>query len=394
MFINDSQAANGKIGVALALPADSTFPAGSEELLRVTFNVGLATNNTSTIVGFEDQPIVRQLVDTAGNILPAVYLNGEVTIAAVEFEADVSPRPSGNKAVTVADWVLIGRFAAGLDSPTNASEFQRADCAPRSSLGNGHITVTDWVQAGRYVAGLDPLTPAGGPTGSQIVKTHRILGANAGSGDVSSRQIKAGDTTLTAGQTGTVTVSLQGHGDENALGFSLTFDPSLSYAGASLGNGGSGATLNVNASQISSGRLGFVLALSSGKTFAAGANELVKVSLRAPAAAVGSYIIGFSDEPVLSETSDSAASELASDYVSGTIIIDPLPSLRITQDLQNVTLVWPLSATNYVLQQADNASASAEGWTGVTVDSRTNGTDKAVSLPIEGAAKFYRLYRP
>src|SRR5204863_8069515 len=80
------------------------------------------------------------------------------------FEADVFPRPGGDHAVNISDWVLIGRYVARLDSPTNDNEFQRADCAPRATGGNGQLTVSDWVQAGRYAAGLDPLAVLGGPT--------------------------------------------------------------------------------------------------------------------------------------------------------------------------------------------------------------------------------------
>src|SRR5262249_56600404 len=80
------------------------------------------------------------------------------------LEGDVAPRANGNGAVTITDWVQIGRFVAGQDSPSS-SEFQRADCAPRESRGNGSLTITDWVQSGRYAAGLDVPGPAGGPTG-------------------------------------------------------------------------------------------------------------------------------------------------------------------------------------------------------------------------------------
>src|SRR5262249_43154071 len=84
-----------------------------------------------------------------------------------KYEADVTPRPNGdnNGTVTIADWVQIGRFAAGLDTAEIGSEFQRADCAPRATLGDGEISIADWVQAGRYAAGLDPIVPAGGPSG-------------------------------------------------------------------------------------------------------------------------------------------------------------------------------------------------------------------------------------
>jgi hypothetical protein len=43
------------------------------------------------------------------------------------LEADVAPRPGGNDAVTVSDWVQVGRFAAGLDDAEFGSEFMRAD---------------------------------------------------------------------------------------------------------------------------------------------------------------------------------------------------------------------------------------------------------------------------
>jgi len=96
----------------------------------------------------------------------------------------------------------------------------------------------------------------------------------------------------------------------------------------------------------------------------------------------------------LSETSDTVASELASGYVSGTIMIDPLPSLRIEQNGQDVTLAWALSATNYVLQESESASAPPEGWTDVTAVPSSTYSEKVVNLPTNGAAKFYRLHRP
>src|SRR5437667_7047002 len=205
LLVNESQTAAGKLGVALALPTGDTFPPGAQELVEVTFTAGLVTNATSTTVSFGDQPVVRQVSDAAGHILAAKYTSGTVSIAAVVLEADVSPRPNGDKAVTVTDWVLIGRFAARLDSPTNSGEFQRADCAPRATLGDGRISITDWVQAGRYAAGLDPLTPVGGPTAAHA----SVPVKSSGPRPLSTRQIRAIDTALNQGQSGTVSVSLQ-----------------------------------------------------------------------------------------------------------------------------------------------------------------------------------------
>src|SRR5207248_2931227 len=123
-------------------------------------------------------------------------------------------------------------------------EYQRADCAPRSTLGNGAITVTDWVQAGRYAARLDPLVAVGGPTNDS---TSFAAGLDSDPKGASARRVDVTNNVLAQNQSGTVSVNLEAQGNENALGFSVSFDPSkLTYVGASLGAGASGATLNVN----------------------------------------------------------------------------------------------------------------------------------------------------
>ncbi len=62
------------------------------------------------------------------------------------FEGDVSSRTeTGKGSVSLADWVLIGRFVAGDDSAKLGGEFQRADCAPKETKGDGRLTMADWV---------------------------------------------------------------------------------------------------------------------------------------------------------------------------------------------------------------------------------------------------------
>ncbi|HKZ78701.1 MAG TPA: hypothetical protein VJ124_10395 [Pyrinomonadaceae bacterium] len=132
------------------------------------FSIAPASNPTST----------KQNVSASSGLMAAASTgataSNEIVFRSIDlspppapsgYECDLSPRPSGsnNGVVTIADWVQMGRFVAGLDL-ANAGEFQRADSAPRATRGDGVITIADWVQCGRYVAGLDPLTPAGGPT--------------------------------------------------------------------------------------------------------------------------------------------------------------------------------------------------------------------------------------
>ena len=154
LLLNPSQAATGQVGVAVAMPAGATFGAGTQQLVVVSFGSPINASATSTTIGFGDAPIKRLLADASGNPLVGTFASGTLLLPLTQLEGDVYPRPNGDQALTVNDWVLVGRYVARLDSPTNAAEFQKADCAPRSTLGDGLLTVSDWVQAGRYAAGL------------------------------------------------------------------------------------------------------------------------------------------------------------------------------------------------------------------------------------------------
>jgi hypothetical protein len=214
LLVNTNELATGKLGVALALPTDTVFAAGAHEILRVGFTTAILTSAAVTTVGFGDVPISRLVSGTAGNVLSSAFTSGTVSIAAANYEGDITPRPDGDRNVVITDWVLEGRYAARLDYPTNATEFQRADCAPRATLGDGLITVTDWVQAGRYAAALDPLTVVGGPS------TEGGGGAVQAAGG-EDREISVTNGMLLPSQTtAAVGVQLKAVGDENALGFS------------------------------------------------------------------------------------------------------------------------------------------------------------------------------
>ena len=251
------------------------------------------------------------------------------------FEADVSPVPYGNNAVTVSDWVKVGRFVAGLDTPLNGSEFMRADCAPRTDfddtplLGDGRLTVADWTQAGRYAAGLDPLTPAGGPNApmtpgfmSAGYKAASVGAQGLGGPSLIGRSIWAGGLKAVPGQIVKVPVSLQAQGDENAIGFTLNFDPTqLAYQGTSLADGLTGVTLQVNAQQAGAGRLGIVLGRSAGQTFVAGAVVLVHTRFTVTGNAGATAAVGYGDAPVFREVVNATADSLAVNYLSGAVRI-------------------------------------------------------------------------
>lgn len=156
-----------------------------------------------------------------------------------------------------------------------------------------------------------------GLTSSQASTT-----ASMKSGATQTREIRVVPTNAIAGQTVNVSVEMVSLGNENAVGFSLNFDPAIfSNPAVSLGSGvPGGATLNFNGGQT--GRLGVAIALSSGAAFTAGTLQLVKVSFAVAAnAPAGASQITFGDQPVKSEVSDASANTLTATFTGGAVSV-------------------------------------------------------------------------
>ncbi len=124
---------------------------------------------------------------------------------------------------------------------------------------------------------------------------------------------------------GTASVLLVSQGDENAIGFSVTFNPAvLRFDSHTLGAGATGATLNLNDSQKAAGKVGFAIALPTNSVFSAGSKELVVLSFTvlAPSA---SETIDFGSQPILKEVSDVTANELTAVTYTPLTIVTSLP---------------------------------------------------------------------
>ncbi len=371
-------------------------------MVDISFLAVAKTNANVAAINFGDQPTLRQVSNPQAGILLANYTTGTVTIPFLGIEGDVSPLPNGDNAVTVIDWVQEGRFVAGLDTVANGGEFQRADCAPRSTLGDGSLTVADWVQVGRYAVGLDPLTAAGGPTQPASDNVAQISPANrnensplpAGS---PARTVTVISTNAVRGQACQVSIQLNSQGNENALGYSVNFDPTvLSFVSASLGAGATGATLNVNANQAVSGTVGLALALPIGSSFTAASQEVAKLKFVVAASATNGTSISFSSTPVVKAVADAEANTLSAIYLKGTVTISSSesssPMITISQSNGKLILAWPASATGFNLES--NPSLVSSNWAGVSVTPVTNSTTISVTIPTSGTQKFYRLHHP
>jgi hypothetical protein len=202
--------------------------------------------------------------------------------------------------------------------------------------GNATFTVTaSGTTSSSYQQRVNGTNIAGGPSdaltltnvrltdaGSYAVQVSNIAGSTNSAVAVLTvtlppARVQVVDTPAAAGRALTVPVVLSANGNENALGFSLSFDPTvLTYVGTVLDNGAMGAALNINSNQIGAGKLGLVLALPTGTSFNFGHQEVVKVSLRAASLSTSSSSVAFSHQLVSCEVSDAAAGALpaASDF--------------------------------------------------------------------------------
>jgi hypothetical protein len=321
-LIINSSAATDRVGFAGSMPAGQTLAPGVRHLLTVTFTVPFNVTPSLTDVRFTDFPISREVVDVQAAPLTTAYTSGIITIAQ-GYEGDVTPRPNGNVDgnVSIQDWAQIGRFMALLDSVVPGSEFQRADCAPMLTQGDGRLSVADWAQAGRFAAHLDQVPFAGGPVSATVGAAPDLQTANTSRNVKSVVRIEPGESGL--GQH-SLTVVLDASGTENALGFSLMFDPSrIRFESASKKTAVNDAVLQVNSINLSKGRVGFALALGVDRAFPAGRHELITITFSSPKG-VEESALEFSNTPIAREVVDLKANPLRASFVTGSSIVNPI----------------------------------------------------------------------
>jgi Calx-beta domain/Carboxypeptidase regulatory-like domain len=146
-----------------------------------------------------------------------------------------------------------------------------------------------------------------------------ITNANfVGSTGTPSRNLKVVSNSTIGGQDVVVAIDLQSHGNENSVGFSIVYNPTLVFnPQVSLGSDTANASLIVNNSIA--GRLGVILALPAGQTFATGNRQLVKITFNTATTTLFSTPLAFSDSPIIRKTADADASGLPTAYYDGLI---------------------------------------------------------------------------
>jgi hypothetical protein len=395
---NANLANSGQIGVLEGYVYGGAFSPGTQDLVDVTFAAALVTNSVTTTISFGDSPVSRQIFDPGLNPIVGTYLAGTVTVTPTSLEGDVSPRPNGDYAVGANDWAQEARFVVGLDTVSNISEFQRADCAPRGTSGDGVINAADLAQVGRYAVGLDPITPMGGPTspppsGGNVVKSKAPQPPQPyGKSDLGSRTISLVPITQGAA-TNSVMVQLQAQGGENTVVFSLAFDPTaLSFVSATPAAGPAWGMYLPNTNGVATGKLGIALALQPGQSFAAGAQQIVKLNFSSVCYS-NTASLAFSDMPAPRSVADVSTALVSASYLNGTLQVggEAWPQLAISQSAGGITLSWPVAATALAPQMTTDLNAA---WTAAGGTPTTNGGTVFLTLPVPSSPTFFRLYHP
>jgi len=192
--------------------------------------------------------------------------------------------------------------------------------------------------------------------------------------------------------TNSVAVELAALGGENALSFSLAFDPAaVSLAGASIGSGATGALLNVNSNQAANGQIGCALALPPGNSFAAGAQQLAVLNF-ASVSYSNHTTLAFGNSPVGQGLADTNANPLPASFQNGTLAVGglPWPQLNSVQAGNSLVLSWPASATGFNLE---TASAVDGNWSVVAGTPVITGGTVTLTVPLSTRAAYYRLHR-
>lgn len=183
------------------------------------------------------------------------------------------------------------------------------------------------------------------------------------------RVVRVTNASAAPGSNVTIAVELVSQGNENALSFSLSFNPAvLTNPVVTPGNGAPGLALVPNPNQAASGRLGLIVSLPAGQSFAAGTRQLANVAFTIPAnAPTGATTVDFGNQPIGREISDPNANELTATYTPGTVTVqstqsNPLPTLvnvnPNTATAGGAAFTLTVTGTNFI-------NGSSVRWNGV-----------------------------
>ena len=143
----------------------------------------------------------------------------------------------------------------------------------------------------------------------------------ASSSHAASRVVRALDTSMTRGETNRLIIALDAEGDEHFVDWSLSYDTNfLIFLEATLGTDASGATLNVDTSQLANQQVGFSLMLPPDTVFPAGSNSILEIQFRAtPGAGLTNTPVVMGSLPIPQRVADTNNLTLTANFADATV---------------------------------------------------------------------------
>ena len=96
LILNTNQLADGRLGVMLTLPGQSTFAPGLAAVGDIIFDTASSGEPVTTFAGFGPAPWPRFVLDTGGNTLAALFAAGSVSLEPFRLNVETFPDTSYN----------------------------------------------------------------------------------------------------------------------------------------------------------------------------------------------------------------------------------------------------------------------------------------------------------
>ena len=174
----------------------------------------------------------------------------------------------------------FGQLGTGMVTPFTTNKTDQTGL-PLSANWQGGVVASATAQlspsANAYITRGTSKSPVGMPGNYNAPTT--ISSVSWMSGPVNQTEVRVNDTTISGGQRGTISVSIDATGVENGVYFTLAYDEdALSYVAGSAALGAGmpvGTTLTTDSTKISAGYLSFVVGLPAGQTLTKGTHTLL-----------------------------------------------------------------------------------------------------------------------
>jgi len=251
------------------------------------------------------------------------------------------------------------------------------------------------VQAGRYAAALDPRLPiCGGASpsppgtmGSPIMPTELVLPDGEEPCTLMVSNMVVGH-----GETNCLQIILKAKGNENTVGFSISFETDLLKYISARGGSGIGASVLINSNEVAFGRLGFLIGRPAGTVFSEGENVIAEICFKAlTTEGDASSTISMIDEPIYREVDDIEALPVPVNYQNGTVAILG-PQFILINDIETLVgggVHLNLSAGPRVIDL--EVSNDLINWEPLSTVTNTTGMiDYTDVVPPNSPQRFYR----